>query len=109
MEHQSFFVTQNAVIMNEKGRALILHHNSDPERWLLPGGKIAKDNQRQANWNFCSKEILKYKNPAWGKISNIDSQKQTNKKLKNINPNKANNPRIKGTITIKLENFPKSW
>jgi len=42
MEHQSFFVTQNAVIMNEKGRALILHHNSDPERWLLPGGKIAK-------------------------------------------------------------------
>jgi len=43
IENQLFFVTQDAIITNEEGKVLILCHNSDPDRWLLPGGKIKKN------------------------------------------------------------------
>ncbi|PIV38252.1 hypothetical protein COS31_00440 [Candidatus Roizmanbacteria bacterium CG02_land_8_20_14_3_00_36_15] len=42
MEYQPFFITQDAIIINKNNQVLILCHNSEPERWLLPGGKIAK-------------------------------------------------------------------
>ncbi len=44
-EHQLFQVDQNAVIRNDKGAILILRHRKT-SRWLLPGGRINKDE----NW-----------------------------------------------------------
>jgi 8-oxo-dGTP diphosphatase len=40
MNHQHFFITQDAIIINKKGEVLILLHKSG--KWLLPGGKINK-------------------------------------------------------------------
>jgi len=40
MNYQHFVITQDAIIINEKGEVLILLHKSG--KWLLPGGKINK-------------------------------------------------------------------
>lgn len=40
MEHQLFKITQNIILKNKDGKALILKHNTG--NWLLPGGKINK-------------------------------------------------------------------
>lgn len=41
MEHQLFEVTQAAIIKNNEGKILILQHPTG--KWLLPGGRINKE------------------------------------------------------------------
>lgn len=71
MEHQLFKVTQNAVIKNASGGALIVRHATG--KWLLPGGKINKGETRVEGLRRELSEEVSLANFRISKILDIDT------------------------------------